>query len=78
MNALRVYGPEHKVNLKQYYIKHKEQITERHKQYYEIHKDKILAARKQKITCKCGCIVRKSDFPRHQRTKKHHDLLNNQ
>ena len=68
----------HKDKLKLYYIKHKEQITERHKQYYEIHKDKILAARKKKVACECKCIVRKGDYKRHQRTKKHQDFLNNQ
>ena len=48
MNAFRVYGPEHKDRLKQYYENHKEQINERHRQYYEIHKANILDIRKQK------------------------------
>ena len=78
MNALRVYGPEHKDKLKQYYIKHKEQITERHKQYYLVHKDKILEHRKQKVACECGSILRKGDLARHKRSKKHQDFLNNQ
>ena len=78
MNALRVYGPEHKVKLKLYYIKHKEQITERHKQYYLVHKDKILATRKQKMTCECKCVVRRGDYKRHLKTKKHQKLINNQ
>jgi len=76
MNALS--GTDHKERLKQYYEKHKEIITERHKQYYEKNKTNILDLRKQKITCECKSIVRRGDFKRHQRSKKHQDFLNNQ
>ena len=75
MNALR-YGTVHKERLKQYYENHKEIITERHKQYYEKNKTNILDLRKQKITCECKSIVRRGDFKRHQRSKKHQDFLN--
>ena len=77
MNAMRVYGVEHKDRLKAYYENHKDVITERHKLYYENNKDKILSTRKQKMTCKCGSEIRRGDYKRHLRTKKHHDLINN-
>ena len=75
---MRVYKPEHKDKLKQYYEKNKEQIAERHKQYYENNKVKITDLRKQKMTCECKCIVRRGDYKRHLRTKKHQELINNQ
>ncbi len=56
---------------KQHYKQNKELITERQKQYYEQNKEQ----KKQKITCDCGCIIRKDILIRHQRTKKHQDLL---
>ena len=42
------------------------------KQYYEKNKDQI----NEKITCKCGCEVVKHTLKRHERTKKHMDLIN--
>ena len=30
----------------------------------------------EKITCKCGCEVVKHTLKRHERTKKHMDLIN--
>jgi len=78
MNAMRVYGPEHKDRLKAYYENHKDEFAERHRKYYENHKDKILSTRKQKLTCDCKCIIRRGDYKRHLRTKKHQELINNQ
>jgi len=76
---------------KRYNELHKEEILEYHKRnyelkkqkileykhgYYEQNKDKIAERKKQKITCECGCVVRKSDLAKHKRSKKHQDLLN--
>jgi len=76
---------------KQYYTEHKEQIAEHRKQWALENKDKIaeymkqwalenkdkIAERdKQKITCDCGCVITKSNLPKHKRTKKHQDLIN--
>jgi len=67
------YREQNKEHYKQYRELHKEQIAEYQKQYYEIHKEH----KKQKMTCECGCVIRRGDMARHKRTKKHHDLLNN-
>jgi len=77
MNALRVYGMEHKDRLKAYYENHKDEFAERHRKYYEKNKNKILSTRKQKMTCDCGSEIRCGDLARHLRTKKHQDLINN-
>lgn len=77
MNAFRVYGVEHKDRLKRYYEQNREQINERHKKYYENNKTNILDIRKQKLTCDCGCVIRRGDMARHKRSKKHQELINN-
>jgi len=77
---------------KQYRELHKEQIAERMKQYRELNNEKILEYQKQnyernkeqieermkqKITCECGCILRKDSLLRHTKTKKHQNYLLN-
>ena len=73
---------------KEYYQLNREKLLERNrkykqdnkdkiKQYYQNNKDKILEKNKEKITCACGSIVRKSDLSRHQKTKKHINYINN-
>ena len=52
---------------KKYRDENKEKETNRHKKYYDENKEK----RKEKITCECGSIVRKSDIARHCKSKKH-------
>ena len=42
------------------------------KKYREDNKDKI----NKKITCECGCEINKTHLKRHERTKKHTDLIN--
>jgi hypothetical protein len=61
--------------MKEYYEQHKGQAKEYYKEYYEQHKDEILEQRKQKITCECGCIIRRSDIAKHSRTQNHINLL---
>ena len=61
---------------KEYRENNKEQIAEKRKERYENNKEKIKEERKEKITCECGCIVRKNDLARHKKTNKHLGLLN--
>lgn len=63
------YGKEYREN-------NKKIIADYRKEYYENNQEQILQKMKEKITCKCGCIVRKSDLPRHKRTNKHLGLMN--
>lgn len=56
---------------KEYYKDNKDQINERCKKWYEQNKDKISEKKKQRIDCECGSNIRKSDLPKHKRTKKH-------
>ena len=76
---------------KQWRLKHKDKIKERNKQYnlenkerskqyngqyYTERKDQIAENNKQKITCECGCVLRRDSLARHKPSKKHQDLLN--
>ena len=75
---------------KEYYDVNKETILEHHKQYQHENKDKISKQRREyrdenkekiyakaavKVTCECGCSVRKSDISTHRKTQKHIDLM---
>ena len=60
---------------KQYRIDNRDKILEKQKQNYNGNRDKISEKRKQKMTCECGCVVRKSDISSHRKSKKHLELL---
>jgi len=62
---------------KQYYVKNKDKILEHHKQYNTVNKDKISEYQKQKVTCDCGCILTRTNLPKHKKTKKHLKLMEN-
>jgi len=58
----------------------KEKIAKKEKEYKENNKEKIAEhrkeKRKEKVTCDCGCIIRKDDLTRHKITNKHLELMN--
>jgi len=64
---------------KEYYEKNKEYIKEQKKEYYENNREKrneqIKAYNKVKVTCECGCIIRKGDLATHKKTNKHLELM---
>tara|TARA_R110002096_G_scaffold86430_1_gene198866 strand:- start:8 stop:586 length:579 start_codon:yes stop_codon:yes gene_type:complete len=62
---------------KEYREINKDKVREHKKEYYEANKEKINEKLKEKITCECGCIVRKNGLPRHKRSPKHIDFINN-
>jgi hypothetical protein len=72
------YYENNKVKIKQiqdqYREDNKEIIKDRKLKYYEGNKEKI----NEKEKCLCGCEVNKRHLKRHQTTKKHIDLMNNQ
>jgi len=41
------------------------------KQYRENNREEILKYQTEKITCECGCEIRRSDLARHKRSNKH-------
>ena len=47
------------------------------KDNYHNNKEKINEKKKEKITCECGCILRKDSMPDHLKTIKHQDWLKN-
>jgi hypothetical protein len=60
---------------KQHYQDNQDKILERQKQYREDNRDKIKEKKGEKITCECGCELTRSTLFRHQKTKKHIDLM---
>ena len=53
----------------------KEKIASKKAQDYQNNKEKIAARRSEKITCICGSIIRYGYKARHERSKKHQDLI---
>ena len=45
------------------------------KEFYENNKEAIAEKSKEKVTCECGCEIRKFNLPRHLKTKKHIQLM---
>lgn len=61
---------------REYYHANKEIKSEQRKERYNINRDKILQKHKLKIICECGCEITKEHLARHQKTKKHLELIN--
>jgi len=62
---------------KEWYKDNTEYMKEYSKKYRETHKEEFSEKFKEKITCQCGSIVRKKDIPRHKRSTKHINFMNN-
>lgn len=60
---------------KKYQIRNQEAIADKKKLYRENNKEAIKLKKQENETCECGCEVRKDKLPRHQRTKKHEQLM---
>ena len=59
---------------KEYYKEHLSQFM---KSYNENNKEQIKAHKGEHIACECGCVMNRSSMLRHQRSKKHNELINN-
>ena len=53
-----------------------EEKKQYHKDDYEKKKHIILEYNNTKITCECGSCLRKADYNRHTKSKKHQDYIN--
>jgi len=62
---------------KQYRLKNRDKILELQKQHYQNNREKILEKQAEKITCVCGCKIRRGDLADHKRTNKHIEFINN-
>jgi len=65
------YRETNKEKIKQYRDDHKDIKREYNKEYRRTNNNEI----NTKITCKCGCEVSKYKLKRHERNKKHVDLM---
>ena len=66
--SLKEYG-------KEYREANKEEKKEKNKEYYEANKEKIKDNAKEKITCNCGCVIKKNSLSRHKSSEKHEKLM---
>ena len=60
---------------KEYRSENKEATAEYSKQWYSENKEKLKAKRSVKVTCECGCSIRKNTIVRHKRSQKHIDMM---
>ena len=82
LNMLAAYlSPERKLEAqkvrdKEYHKNNRDDILLKKKVRYNKNKVEINEKKKKDIaTCECGCNVRRTDLPRHKRTKKHLKLI---
>jgi hypothetical protein len=71
------YYEENIDKFKKYYEDNIDKILEQKKKYYEDNQEQISEKKKEKLTCECGCEIRRDCLLRHQRSKKHLDLIAN-
>ena len=62
---------------KKYRENNKEKLKEVKKEYYENNKEKIKEQYSEKITCECGCQIRRNGLAEHKRSQKHIKLMQN-
>jgi hypothetical protein len=60
---------------KTYYQQKKEYFQQYGMEYYKQNKEKIQEHYKIKITCECGCEIRKDAISQHKKSNKHRNLL---
>ena len=72
LEVRRGYYHDNKDKYKQYLEDTKEHRAQTKKIYYENNKEKMVL---RKITCECGCVITRNSLMRHQRTKKHIELM---
>jgi hypothetical protein len=61
---------------KEQYQLNKVENCEKAKEYYEENKVKINEKAKEKITCECGCIIRRDSYSGHCLSQKHINFIN--
>ena len=70
------YRLENKEQIKEYRQYNREKMLEQQKQYRLEHREQLKAKQSEKITCECGCIMRRDKIARHRRSTKHFNLMN--
>jgi len=68
---------KYKIKNDNYRLNNKDKISEYKKQYSINNKEKLKKKRSQLITCSCGCIISIQNKPRHLKSQKHFNHLNN-
>ena len=63
--------------VKEYYIQNKQHIAEKQKEYREKNKQQICEQRNQKNICPCGGRYTRNNQPKHNKTKRHINYIEN-
>ena len=71
------YYLKNKEKIKQKYEENHEKILQKKKEYREVNKEKIKESQAIIITCDCGCKINTSSKTKHEKTKKHINLIQN-
>lgn len=74
-DKIKQYREANKESIKQYRKDNKESIKQYRTEYSELNKVKINEKRKEKILCKCGSNIRRSNKSSHEKTLKHKQLM---
>jgi group I intron endonuclease len=72
------YYKQNKDKIKEQKERKKPELNQYDKDYYQQNKEKINLRKSTKISCNCGCIVRKDSWINHKKTQKHIDLMDKQ
>ena len=72
-NKKKEYYEDNKEKRKEYLEDNKEKIKEHKKEYYEEYYKEYCS---KKVTCECGCEVRRDCLARHKRSIKHTNFIN--
>ena len=73
---MKQYREDNKIKKQEYMKQYREDNKEKIQEYKEDNREKIREYFKEKITRQCGCNVLKYNLKKHERTKKHTDLIN--
>ena len=71
VNGKGAFGEDKKTINKKDYENHREKRIEKHKIYREKNREK----NKLKVECTCGSVIRKYEIPRHNKTQKHKNYV---
>jgi hypothetical protein len=78
---MKQYRENHKDHIKdikkQFYNENKDKIKDYMTKYNEENKEKLKERDKRPFTCECGCTVQHAEKARHQRSKKHIEIMKN-
>lgn len=75
MVQYKEYQKQWREKNREYQKQWREQNRGYHKQWHEQNKERLKVKQNEKITCECGCVVKRGSLSNHKKTKKHIMLM---